>query len=271
MKAIIVPVNFSACARNAVLYAGDLARIMKADLHLVHVVGIPFSVSEVAMTDYVYEQMIQAANTSLKELQVDVIRHTHGKVWVEISIEVGNFGASMKQICEKLQPYVVVLGSSGPTLEKFLAGSPVASLLHHLQTPIIVVPEKATFRHYNRILLTCDPVDVESGLPQFLPLLKELRDHFGSRFDIITVETANKVGQPDKCNEHFKDLYPDIHLIHASRVEEGIQQYLGNHEVDLVLVFPKKHRFLDFHISQSRKLARHIPIPVMSLNSTNVS
>ena len=266
MKPIIVPVNFSACARNAALYAGDLARIMKADLHLVHVVGIPFSVSEVAMTDYVYEEMVQAANTSLKELQVDVTRHTHGKVWVEISIEVGNLGANLKEICKKLQPYALVLGSSGPTLEKFLTGSPVASLLRNLQTPVIVVPETATFRHYNRILLTCDPGDLDSGLPQFLPLLKDLRDHFGSRFDIVMVETANKVAQTGKCDEHFKELYPDIHLIHASKIEEGVQQYLADHEVDLFLVFPKRHSLLDFHISQSRKLAKHSPIPVMSLH-----
>jgi nucleotide-binding universal stress UspA family protein len=268
MKPIIVPVNFSACSHNAALYAADLARVLRSDLHLFHVVGIPFTTSEVAMTTFIYEEMVKAANTSLKELQVDLTRHTHGKVRVEIRLEVGSLGVRLRELCRNLQPYAVVVGTSGPTVEKFMAGSPVSSLLKHMQSPIIVVPEKASFRHYHRVLLACGSDDLDSGLLQFLPLLKELRDHFGSRFDIVTVDTdgPGAVKPGATYQEELKDLYPDIHLIHARKVEEGVGQYLADHEVDLILVFPKKHALLDFHISHSRKLARNSPVPVMSLH-----
>ena len=272
MKNIVVPVNFSACARNAALYAADLARMLKADLYLIHVIQVPVTPAEVVMTEYLYQTMVDAANTSLKELQVDLARHTQGKVRVESSLQVGGLGDKVKELCREQKPYAIVLGSSGPTLEKFIVGSPLASLLHNLDYPVLVVPENVPFRHFHRILLACELADICSGLPQSLHLLKDLRQHFGSCFDILTVETpkalANEQGvfESDSWKEPFKELYPEIHFIRTHNIEEGIREYLLHHEADLVMVFPKKHRLLEFHISQSRKLALHSPIPVLSLH-----
>jgi nucleotide-binding universal stress UspA family protein len=272
MKPIVVPVNFSPCAHNAALYAADLARILKADLHLIHVIQLPVTSAEMGMSEYLYESMVDTANTSLKELQVDLTRHTHGKVCVEISLEVGGLGSKVRELCQELAPFAVILGSSGPTLEKFITGSPLASLLHNIEFPVLVVPENIPFRHYHRILLACDLADLGAGLPQSLSLLKELRAHFGSRFDVLTVETPDvlegeqAVFESEGWKEPFKDLYPEIHFIRTRKVDEGIREYLLQNEVDLVLVFPKKHRLFEFHVSQSRKVAKNSPIPVMSLH-----
>ncbi len=106
-----------------------------------------------------------------------------------------------------------------------------------------------------------------------LPLLKELREHFGSRVDIVTVETGNVLSDEASCfecggwKEQLRDLYPEIHYIRKSKVEDGILKYLGHNEADLVMVFPKKHGFFDFHISQSRRLAQSSPVPVLSLHA----
>ena len=164
------------------------------------------------------------------------------------------------------------MGSTSKVGTDYLAGSPLASLLHNLDYPVLVVPENAPFRHFHHILLACDLADIGSGLPQSLPLLKDLREHFGSRFDVITVETpkvlANEqaVFESDAWKESFKDLYPDIHFIRTDKVEEGIKEYLRDNDADLVMVFPKKHRLFEFHVSQSRKFAKHSSIPVMSLH-----
>ena len=162
MKSIVVPVNFSACAHNAALYAADLARILKADIHLINIIQVPVTSAEVGMTQYLYQSMVDTANNSLKEMQTELTRYTHGKVRVEVSLEVGGLGAKVKEFCQEVKPYAVVLGSTGSTLEKFLTGSPLASLLHNLEYPVLVVPENAPFRHFHRILLACDLADIGS-------------------------------------------------------------------------------------------------------------
>ena len=272
MNPIVIPVNFSACSENAARYAADLASAIKVNLHLIHIIEIPMTSADMVLTEALYEEMVESANNSLKELQFDLRRRTCHSINIEIRIEVGTVAAKMKEVCQEIRPYAVVLGASGPTLEKFLAGSPVSSLIQNLNYPVLVVPEGATFQQFRRVLLACDLDDLGSGIPLSLSLLKDLRHYFGARFDIITVETGAVLSEEQKTfqyegwKDQLKDLYPEIHYIRNARVEEGIQEYLGKNEADLVMVFPKKHSFFEFHTSQSKKFAKHSSIPVMSVH-----
>ena len=272
MKSIVVPINFSPCATNAANYAADLAQAIHADVHLIHVIQVPVTSAELMMTESLYESIVASANTSLGELQAGLSRRTSHRIRIETTLEAGSAGARVEDLCRQLQPYAIVLGATGPTFEKFLAGSPVASLLHNLDYPVLVVPETYTFHRFHRILLACDLEDLGSGMPNSLPLLKDLREHFGSRFDIVTVETGKvsreeqSVFDSDGWKNQLKELYPEFHYVRKSKVEEGIFEYLAHNDADLIMVFPKKHGFLDFHVSQSRKVAQHSPIPVLSLH-----
>jgi nucleotide-binding universal stress UspA family protein len=273
MKSIVVPIDFSTCASNAARYAADLALAIKADLHLIHVIQVPLTAAELSMTESVYRDMIEGANISLRKMQADLTKRTLQRIRIDILVDAGSVTSKVHDLCRRVDAYAMVLGVSGPRLEKFLAGSPVTSLLQHLECPVLVVPEAASFQQFRRILMAFDLDDVGSGLPNCLPLLKELREYFGSRVDIITVETRKVLTDEATCfesggwKEQLKDLYPEIHYIRKSKVEDGILEYLGHNEADLVMVFPKKHGFFDFHISQSRRLAQSSPVPVLSLHA----
>jgi len=273
MKSIVVPIDFSTCASNAARYAADLALAIKADLHLVHVIQVPLTAAELSMTESVYRDMIEGANISLRKMQADLTKRTLQRIRIEILVDAGSVTNKVHDLCRRVDAYAIVLGVSGPGLEKFLAGSPVTSLLQHLECPVLIVPEAASFQQFRRILMAFDLDDVGSGLPNCLPLLKELREYFGSRVDIITVETRKVLTDEATCfesggwKEQLKDLYPEVHYIRKSKEEDGILEYLGHHEADLVMVFPKKHSFFDFHISQSRRLAQSSPVPVLSLHA----
>jgi nucleotide-binding universal stress UspA family protein len=273
MKSIVVPVDFSACSANAARYAADLALAIKADLHLIHVIQVPVTAAELNMTESVYRDMVEGANISLKKMQADLTKRTQQRIRIDILVDAGNVADKVRDLCRQVSAYAIVLGASGPKLEKFLAGSPVGSLLRQLDYPVLIVPETAVFKQFRRILLAFDLDDIGCGMPHSLPLLKDLREHFGSRFDIITVETGKVMSDEASCfecggwKEQLKELYPEVHYIRKAKVEEGIMEYLGHHEADLVMVFPKKHGFFDFHVSQSRRLAQNSPIPVLSLHA----
>jgi nucleotide-binding universal stress UspA family protein len=272
MKSIVVPVNFSPCAANAARYAADLAQAIHADLHLIHVLEVPVNSAELMMTPYLYEEMVESADIALKQLQFELTKRSNNRIKVDISLEAGDVSSKVQDLCRELQPYAIVLGAAGPTFEKFLAGSPVASLHHNLNFPVLVVPETYTFHRFHRILLACELEDIGSGMPNSMPLLKDLREHFGSRFDIVIVETPKVLTQEryvfdsDGWKKELKELYPEVHYVRKPRVEEGLLEYLDHNEADLILVFPKKHGFLEFHASQSRKVAQTSPIPVLSLH-----
>jgi nucleotide-binding universal stress UspA family protein len=273
MKSIVVPINFSSYAANAARYAADLAQAIQADLHLIHVIQVPVNSAELMITQSVYEEMVEFADIGLKQLQFELVKRTNNRIKVDTTLGAGGVGARVQDLCQQVKPYAVVLGAGGPSLEKFLAGSSVASLLDNPDYPVLVVPEKSEFQQFRRILLACDLEDIGSDMANSLPLIKELREKFGSQIDIVTVETSrvlrdeDSVFEPGCWKDQLKELQPEVHYIRKSRVEEGVLEYLGKHEADLIMVFPKKHSFFDFHTSQSRKLAQHSPVPVMSLHA----
>jgi nucleotide-binding universal stress UspA family protein len=274
MKTILVPIDFSPCSTNAAHYAADLALAIKADLLLIHVIQVPVTTAELTMTEYVYREIVEDANIALQKTQADLIKRTQRRIRIDTMVDAGNVSTKVKDLCRQVKPYAIVLGAAGPSLEKFLAGSPVTSLLQNLDYPVLLVPETASFQQFRRILLACELEDIGSDMVNSLPLLKELREQFKSRIDIVTVETSRvlreegSLFEPGCWKDQLKELYPKVHYIRKPRVEDGILDYLAHNDADLIMVFPKKHGFLDFHVSQSRKLAQHSPIPVLSLHAS---
>ena len=271
MRPLIVPVNFSQCAACAARYAADLAQAIGGELHLINVVEYPFTSPDLVMSEDVYGVMLDSANLYLKEMQADLQKYSGNKVPIHISVGVGDVFAQVEQLCQTVHPYAIVLGSSGPTFEKFIAGSRIGALLR-LPYPVLVVPERETFHSFRNIVLACDIADLESGLPHSLPLLKELHQSFNASVDVVTVNGNTSTTNEEACQkskdwqDHLKPLEPRLHMIHGKNIEEGLFHYLEDNAADLVIVFPKKHNFLEFHTRQSKKIAKHSSIPVMSLH-----
>src|ERR1700677_1041580 len=97
MKSIVVPINFSACAANAAHYAADLALVIKADIHLIHVIQVPINSAELMMTDDLYQEMSEAANLGLQRLKVELIRRTHQQIKVDYTLEAGSLSAKVQE------------------------------------------------------------------------------------------------------------------------------------------------------------------------------
>jgi nucleotide-binding universal stress UspA family protein len=271
MRPLIVPVNFSECAACAARYAADLAKAIDGELHLINVVEYTYTSPDLVMAEDVYGVMLDSANIFIKEMQTDLEKYTDNKVPIHTSVTVGNVFAQVEQLCQSIHPYAIVLGSSGPTFEKFIAGSPIGALLH-LPYPVLVVHEHETFHSFKHIVLACDPSDLGSGLPHSLSLIEELHKSFDAQIDVVTVgddrTTTNEEFylQSKTWQDHLRQLQPRLHLIHGRNIEEGLFHFLADNPADLVVVFPKKHSFLEFHTRQSKKIAKHSSVPVMSLH-----
>lgn len=269
MKSILVPVNFSPYSFNAARYAAELAKATGAELHLLHVIQIPLQSTEMVMDDYLYTQMSEAGESSLKEMKTDVLTQTPGLVSVTTHLQTGAVADKVEEWFTALKADLIVMGVTGPAMEKFLAGSQVGPLLH-LRRPLLVVPEHAKYEPYQRIVLACDESDIQRGVYHSLPLLRELRERLGATVDVVTVDTGSMPSDEASCfagegPDSLTELAPSRHYIREHSVEEGLQEYLHSEPANLTVVFPKRHSFLEFHPSRSRRLARHAGMPVLCL------
>lgn len=261
-KKIIVPVSFSAASNHAAAWAAELALSIYADLYLVHAVRPPAGSSELLMTNYVFEELHNIGKEELRKLQDKLVRETEGKLNILTHMETGPVEVVIQSFCDRNPPFVVVMGTSG--------GSVLA--IHRLSYPLIIVPEKAHFRPIRKIVLSCDLDDLSGGILDARPFLKELQTSLGASYDLVNVTTekegqlGNEVFVTGYWKDRMQELFSGIHFVHVNKVKEGVLDYVEDHQADLVLVFPKKHGLLEFHISQARKIALDSPVPVMSVH-----
>ncbi|HTI94832.1 MAG TPA: universal stress protein [Puia sp.] len=273
MKNIIVPVNFSANSNNAALYAADLALAVDADIHLIYVLQLPPTTSEIPMTDYVFDEMQRNGELSLASLSEEIVKRTRLQVKVTSLMEIGSVEPVLEEYCNRLKPFLVVMGATGNTLETTIAGSTTVKAMRRLPYPLLIVPEQAAFHAIKKVVLACELEDIGAGLPVSRSFLSELYQLFGSRFDVITVtgevqeSEAEAVSAFDSWKESIKDILPDVHILRMESIEEGINNYLNRIHADWLMIFPKKHRFFEFHSSRSKKIIKDCPVPVMTLHA----
>jgi len=273
MRTIIAPVNFSPNSGNAARYAADMAVAVQADLYLLYVLQLPVSVAEFPLNDYVFNEMQESGAEALKQLQEELEKRTEGKIKVFTDMEIGSVEAKIEEYCKEKHPFTVVMGATGHTLETALAGSNVGTAMQRLRYPLIVVPEGVNFKKISKVVLACDLDDISGGMPVKPTFLKELRDLFQTKFEVVNINTTSQarttaaVMDSEAWKSCLEESFPEVHIVETDNVELGIGKYLFEHGADMLIVFPKKHNFFAFHKSHAKRLALNGNVPIMSIHS----
>ena len=273
MKTIIVPVNFSANSNNAARYAADMALSINAELQLFHVLQVPITAVDVPTSDYLMEELQTEANDSLEELKQGLMERTNGKVKVLSSLQAGCIEFKLEEFCEKVKPFLVVMGVTGDSMEKVLTGSSTVAAVRQLRYPLVIVPGGAIFHVIKKIVLACDLRDLVSDF--YVDYLNEIKNVFHASIEVINIipdkEPRLEIDQDsfafNSWNNKLRQISPEVRFIRISNIEDGIAKYLYNHPADLLFVLPKNHHFFEFHKSHSKRIAMRSPIPVMCFHA----
>lgn len=272
MRSIVVPVNFAPNAANAARYAADIALAIGADLHLIYVMQLPASVSEVPLPESVFDTLRDSGYELLNDLRAELTKRTGGKVGITTDLEIGGTQGKIESYCKQIKPFFVVMGASGDTLENVINGSTTVRAIRHLPYPVLVIPAKATFEAIHKIVVACDKEDIDSGLPDNIVFLKELSGLLKAQLVVVHVLTNGEESAAEAIEEYnvwkndVNAFNPEIDFVRRTRVDEGINEYLASHAADWLMVFPKSHSVLEFHKSRAKQIVQSCTVPVMSLH-----
>ena len=165
MKTIIVTTDFSVAAGNAINYAADMAVSINAELLLLNVVQTPISYSDMPIIPGL-EDMMRAAEKDIQNLKEEVKARIQDKINIETEVGMGGFFEELKQVCERVKPYAVVMGSQGHTAaEHLMFGEHAVHTAKHLTWPVITVPPEAGFTAIKKIGLASDLTQVVENTP----------------------------------------------------------------------------------------------------------
>jgi nucleotide-binding universal stress UspA family protein len=272
MKTIIVPTDYSPAATNAVNYAADMALAIKADLLLVHIFQIPISVADVPLALVSVEDMQKTEDDRIASLKADVEHITSGKINIATEARMGSVIDELENISGKIEPFAIVMGTTGlSAIERTLFGSTSLSAIKHLTWPVICVPKGKEYGEgIRKIGFACDLQDVEDTTPfeQITHFVKELN----AELHILNVE--QKEPKPDVAEQTailgtaISEMKPQFHFIDHRDIEDGINEFAEENNLDLVIAIPKKHKLLQklFKTSSTKQLVFESHIPVMCIH-----
>lgn len=271
MRTIIAPTDFSKISLNAVNYAADLSVAINAELVVLNVVQIPVTVSEVPLTEFEYEEMADAAEKELAELEEKLNERTSNKIKIHSRVIVGNIRFELKEMSKQKAPFAVVMGTRGAGLaERLFLGSHTIFAVNSLEYPVLVVPQDSVFRGIQKIAFASDLEELQSTRP--LSLLKAWLETFNGTIDVVNICKSDRINVDEvpeslSLQNSLSDFSPQFHFIVNTNVEEGIYEFIEKSQPDILVVIPKKHGLLSgmFRKSRSTPLILHPHIPVLAI------
>lgn len=274
MKTIIVPTDFSPAAINAMNYAADMALQINASLMLVNIYQIPVAVTDTPLVMVSVEELRKGAEDRLAEMKQDLTHVTSGKLKVYTEAILGDVVDELQELCEKINPFAVVMGSMGHTaLERTLFGSTTLTVIKHLRWPVIAVPKGKEYgAGIRKIGLASDFKEVVDSVP--FAAIKDFVSTFNAELHVLNVDYQNKQfkpGTPEQSvllHTELESLKPQYHFIEHPDIEDGINAFAEKNNLDIIIAIPKRHKLLEglFRKSSTRQLVFESHVPVLCMH-----
>jgi len=276
MKTIIVPTDFSETSYNAARYALGLARQMNtARVVLYHayelIVPIPDVPTSVPMVNP--DELRSASMEGLDKMKRELEPLLPENTILASRAENHLLPANIDQVAKQEEADLIVMGiTGGSQLEEILVGSNTIDVVKHTTCPVIIVPGSARFRPIRKIVFACDFRKVVETTP--VQPLKKLLSVFKPELHVLNIDHESKHFTSDTPYETLmldtllEGYDPQFHFIDHTNVVQGIMDFAGKQEADLILIIPKKHGLFDhiFKRSRTTQLAFHTHVPLLAIH-----
>jgi nucleotide-binding universal stress UspA family protein len=276
MKTLLVPTDFSEVAKNAALYAIQLATQVKATKIVLYnayqapVITEP-TMPIVQLVDI--ETLKTITEEGLETFKNELQAACPASIQLETMSEFAVLSSNIEDVCDRTSADAVVIGiTGGSKLEEVLIGSTATSVVNHCKVPVLIIPPNASFTEIKSVALACDFKKMEKGTP--LGPIKKILDDTGASLMVLNVEHNGKSHKEqaekevEKLQELLKPYSPQFHFVENNDFVEGINEFADSHHVDMIITIPKKHGLFDglFRRSHTKQLAFHSHVPLMCIH-----
>lgn len=275
MKTILVPIDFSKNADNALNYAISLAKKEKAKIILLHAFNIAYLSPDVPI-EYFSEHFSAIEQESKKKLDALCLKiRKSGIIKCESIHEEGFTVDIILDAIKKKKVSMVVMGTQGASgIKEVLMGSNTAKVISKASCPVIAVPEKASFDGIKRIVYA---TDYRSSDIVALKQLVDIAKVFKSWINVVHIADGEYVREnEEKYIEKFakkvkqKIDYKNIsfQLLYSKDIEKKLEQYIKKESVSILAMSTKHRNLIEqlFGRSITKKLAYHTGIPLIAFH-----
>ena len=277
MKKILFPTDFSECATNAFVHALEFAKVVNAELILLHTFEIPVYDSQFFPENYaaIYSSIELAKFEMFKDeipkLRTIAEERNLSDIVIKHRLMDGDLIYNLKNAVEEDKVDFVIMGSSGETdWTKFFLGSNTSSVISEIQVPVLCIPADTKFKKIKTIGFTTRYREKDKAeLRKVLDIAKKTNAKVKSLYvktsgsDVSDVTI--KEWEREFANENIEFL-----VLPGDEVKETILDFILYKDIDVLTTITHKRSFFEglFDSSFTKKIAKEVSVPVLVMHET---
>lgn len=276
MNKILCPIDFSETSLNALEFALEIGKKFRSSITLFHVFT-ESDFNKVVGREHVgksFKELLGVASNKLKKL-VDEINEKYkpeGIDHCEYKIELGDTIDSLANTVSEDHYDIVVMGTTGISKTNgVFFGSKTEEVIERVNEPILVIPEEASFKSFNKLVYASDFVKEDKIAIQEVISFATM---FDSRISVLHINQNDSAASYERFVEELKSFiqYNKIGFVNKNFKDEvglGIQEYMDEENSDLLVVFKQQRGFVEsiFHKSLTKTLSHSSDNPLLILKS----
>ncbi|MCA1920499.1 MAG: universal stress protein [Flavobacterium piscis] len=277
MKKILFPTDFSECATNAFVHALEFAKVVNAELILLHTFEIPVYDSQFFPENYaaIYSSIELAKFEMFKDeipkLRTIAEERNLSDIVIKHRLMDGDLIYNLKNAVEEDKVDFVIMGSSGETdWTNFFLGSNTSSVISEIQVPVLCIPADTKFKKIKTIGFTTRYREKDKAeLRKVLDIAKKTNAKVKSLYvktsgsDVSDVTI--KEWEREFANENIEFL-----VLPGDEVKETILDFILYKDIDILTTITHKRSFFEglFDSSFTKKIAKEVSVPVLVMHET---
>lgn len=274
MKNILVPTDFSECAKHAAEVAAGLCRKAGAKLHLMHIINMPTYVSATSTETFhdIAEGLFIMKHVKNKFLALRRLDIFDG-VEVEELVEFNSVYESIAERAVKIDAEMIIMGTHGTSGSKeFLVGSNAERVIRSSKIPVMTIKKRhkkltvkdivfASNFYEESYAVFGDIVKIAQLLKARIHLLKVITPgHFeAQRYSLKLME--------DFVAETKLELDHTINIYNDTKIENGIHHFAEDIDADMIAMETHGRTGIQHMLwgSITENVANHSSMPILSV------
>jgi len=275
MKKILLPTDFSDAATNAFIHALEFAKIVNAELVLLHTFEIPVYDSQFFPENYaVIYSSIELAKFEMFKDEIPKLRTIAAErklddIVIKHRLMDGDLIYNLKNAVEEDQIDFVIMGTTGVSdWTKFFLGSNTNSVISEVSVPVLCIPVDAKYKKIKNIGFTTRYREKDKKeLKKVLKIAKKTN----ARVKALYVKTSNSDVSDVTIKEWEKEFETEnveFLVLPSDEVKETILDFILYKDIDVLTTITHKKSFFEsiFESSFTKKIAKEVSVPVLVMH-----
>ncbi len=275
MKKILFPTDFTEAATNAFTHALEFAKIVNAELILLHTFEIPVYDSQFFPENYasIYSSIELAKFEMFKDeipkLKAIAAERNLEDIVIKHRLMDGDLIYNLKNVVAEDNIDFVIMGTNGISdWTTFFLGSNTNSVISGVEVPVLCVPIDAKFKKIKTIGFTTRYREKDKKeLRKVLKIAHKTNAKVRSLY-VRTTTSDVSMETIKEWEREFADENVEFLVLPSDEVKETIIDFILFKDIDILTTITHKRSFFEslFDSGFTKKITKEVSIPVLVMH-----